>query len=99
MATISWGDRGSRPFRKEAVFQEVQVVGRCYKSKDGFKHQDGFSNDNKPGKPMGAGKAKKKAKKKPATLTGAVGQVPAAHPGSVSGKRPLISWLQFPLGL
>ena len=65
------GERGGRTFRKKPFNKKFKSKGG-YKSKDGFKSQDGPSswNDNKPGKPMGAGKAKRKAKKKPAFKPG-----------------------------
>ena len=60
------GDRGGRPFRKKPFKKKFKSKGG-FKSNDGFKSPDGPPswNDSKPGKPMGAGKAKKKAKKKP----------------------------------
>ena len=70
------GDRGGRPFRKKPFNKKFKSKGG-FKSKDGFKSPDGPPswNDSKPGKPMGAGKAKKKAKKKPYFKPGSGGAV------------------------
>ena len=56
----SWDARGSRPFRKKPFSKKRKPSGGAPQwdnAKDGY--------TDKPGKPMGAGKAKKKAKKKP----------------------------------
>ncbi len=61
----SWDARGSRPFRKKPFSKKRKPSGGA-PSWDNAK--EGYAD--KPGKPMGAGKAKKKGKKKPAFKPG-----------------------------
>ena len=61
----NWDARGSRPFRKKPFSKKRKPSGGAPKWD---KPQDGFLD--KPGKPMGAGKAKKKGKKRPAFKPG-----------------------------
>ena len=61
----NWEARGSRPFRKKPFSKKRKPSGGAPKWD---KPQDAFAD--KPGKPMGAGKAKKKAKKRPAFKPG-----------------------------